>query len=275
MRGGTGPDAGAGVQRVVPSMARWPMRGRTVSKWLVVTLLLGLRVPPATDPPTVTYVTFKESPRPAFLAAVRAQARRAEVLAAVSRRRSLPVGARTGPPIATARIASLSVPAGPAVSAKLPFPAVAPHLPEDAPEPMKAHEVLPHVARGPRVSIATPPIRWPARGGLTSGFGLRWREEHKGIDIAAVEGAPIYAARAGRIVVAGWFGSYGLTVVIDHGSGLQTLYAHASAVLVRPGQQVKVGQLVARVGTTGFSTGPHLHFEFRVNGHPVNPLRYL
>lgn len=271
---GQGPDTGQEPRRVLRWTARWSMRGQTICRWLVVPLMLGLRAPPAMQTPTVTH---EEPPRAAFLVAVRAQARRAEVLASVSRRRPLPIAARAGALVATARPASLSIPVASVASLQVPL---VPHLPENAVQTVKGPEVLSHVPRrssapGPRVWLATPPIRWPARGGLTSGFGLRWREEHKGIDIAAVEGAPIYAARTGRIVVAGWFGTYGLTVVIDHGNRLQTLYAHASAVLVRPGQQVKAGQLVARVGSTGFSTGPHLHFEFLVNGRAVNPLRYL
>ncbi len=116
---------------------------------------------------------------------------------------------------------------------------------------------------------------WPARGLVTSRFGARWRRHHTGVDIAAPRGTPIHAARDGRVVRAGWYGGYGLVVVLDHGDGMETWYGHASAVLVRVGQEVRRGQVIGRVGCTGACTGPHVHFEVRVRGEPVNPLRYL
>ncbi|MDR7568631.1 MAG: M23 family metallopeptidase [Armatimonadota bacterium] len=116
---------------------------------------------------------------------------------------------------------------------------------------------------------------WPARGVLTSRFGRRWRRHHVGIDIAAPRGTPIHAARSGRVSYAGWYGGYGLLVVLDHGDGLETHYGHASRILVRPGQWVAQGQRIALVGCTGACTGPHLHFEVRVRGKPVDPIRYL
>ncbi len=116
---------------------------------------------------------------------------------------------------------------------------------------------------------------WPARGVLTSRFGSRWRRHHNGIDLAAPRGTPIYAARSGRVRYAGWYGGYGLLVVIDHGDGLETYYGHASRILVRPGQWVAQGQRIALVGCTGACTGSHLHFEVRVRGTPTDPLRYL
>lgn len=116
---------------------------------------------------------------------------------------------------------------------------------------------------------------WPARGVVTSRFGTRWRSHHSGVDIAAPRGTPIRAARDGRVVRAGWYGGYGLVVVLDHGDGMETWYGHASAILVRVGQVVERGQVIARVGCTGACTGPHVHFEVRVRGQPVNPLRYL
>jgi len=120
---------------------------------------------------------------------------------------------------------------------------------------------------------------WPAAGRITSGFGYRVhpisgdRRLHAGADIAAPTGAPIVAANAGTVAVAGPAGGYGLAVYLDHG-GIVTRYGHASAVLVRAGQRVERGQLIARVGSTGRSTGPHLHFEVRPGGAPVDPVAF-
>jgi len=119
---------------------------------------------------------------------------------------------------------------------------------------------------------------WPARGALTSPFGIRVhpifriRRLHTGVDIAAAWGSPVYAAAPGWVIYAGWFGGYGKIVLIDHGGGVSTLYGHLSAILVKPGSQVARGALIGRVGSTGYSTGPHLHFEVRLDGRPVNPL---
>jgi murein DD-endopeptidase MepM/ murein hydrolase activator NlpD len=123
---------------------------------------------------------------------------------------------------------------------------------------------------------------WPSGATtLTSYFGYRvhpifgTRKLHSGVDIGAPAGTPIYAAADGIVVTAGWTGGYGKAVIIDHGNGIATLYGHSSALYVSPGQPVKRGQLIAATGSTGFSTGPHLHFEVRVNGTPVDPLAYL
>ena len=116
---------------------------------------------------------------------------------------------------------------------------------------------------------------WPVSGPVTSGFGMRWGRMHEGIDIAASIGTPVHAAAAGTVIYASWMTGYGNLVVVDHGNGLATAYAHASALLVHVGQPVAQGQTVSLVGSTGNSTGPHLHFEVRVNGVAVDPLLYL
>jgi murein DD-endopeptidase MepM/ murein hydrolase activator NlpD len=116
---------------------------------------------------------------------------------------------------------------------------------------------------------------WPVNGTVVSGFGMRWGRLHEGIDVTAPSGTPIWAAAAGTIIHAGWLGGYGNLVVVDHGNGLATAYAHASAILVGVGQAVAQGEVVSLVGSTGNSSGPHLHFEVRVNGSAVDPLLYL
>jgi len=116
---------------------------------------------------------------------------------------------------------------------------------------------------------------WPVNGVVVSGYGMRWGRLHEGIDIAASTGTPIWAAASGTVIHSGWLGGYGNLVVIDHGNGLATAYAHASALLVGVGQSVSQGETVALVGSTGNSSGPHLHFEVRVNGVAVDPLLYL
>lgn len=116
---------------------------------------------------------------------------------------------------------------------------------------------------------------WPASGRVTSGYGPRWGRMHQGIDIGAPTGAPILAARPGTVIYAGTMRGYGNVVVIAHGSGLTTLYAHQSAILAGIGRQVTQGQQIGRVGCSGNCTGPHLHFEVRINGIPRNPRSYL
>jgi murein DD-endopeptidase MepM/ murein hydrolase activator NlpD len=115
---------------------------------------------------------------------------------------------------------------------------------------------------------------WPVNGVVTSGFGWRWGRMHEGIDIAAPTGTPIRAAASGSIIYAGYMGGYGNLVVIDHGNGLSTAYAHQSAIYIGGGS-VSQGTVIGAVGSTGNSTGPHLHFEVRVNGSAVDPMGYL
>ena len=121
----------------------------------------------------------------------------------------------------------------------------------------------------------------PVRGRLSSRFGIRFhpilrrRKLHTGDDLAARHGAPFKAARAGTVLWSGWKKAYGNTVIVDHGDGVCTLYGHASKLGVAAGQSVGAGQYLGNVGSTGWSTGPHLHFEVRKNGKPVNPRAYL
>ena len=123
----------------------------------------------------------------------------------------------------------------------------------------------------------TMPSIWPAAGFVSSPYGLRFdgTEFHQGIDIAADMGAPIVATADGVVTAAGWNGGYGNMVDVDHGGGIVTRYGHASAVAVTVGQQVRRGEVIAYVGSTGRSTGPHVHYEVRVDGQPVNPAGYL
>jgi murein DD-endopeptidase MepM/ murein hydrolase activator NlpD len=118
---------------------------------------------------------------------------------------------------------------------------------------------------------------WPTKGVLTSGYGRRWGRMHKGIDIAAPVGTPVVAVAPGVVVSAGWnSGGYGNLVEIQHPDGSLTLYAHNSRILVRRGQQVEQGQQISEMGSTGYSTGPHCHFEVHPSGRgAVNPMAFL
>lgn len=118
-------------------------------------------------------------------------------------------------------------------------------------------------------------LRWPVSGVLTSPFGMRWGRMHQGIDIAAPSGTPIVAAAGGTVFFSGEMAGYGNVILIDHGNGLVTVYAHQSRLGVGNGAWVSAGQTIGYVGSTGHSTGPHLHFETRVNGTAVDPMRYL
>jgi murein DD-endopeptidase MepM/ murein hydrolase activator NlpD len=116
---------------------------------------------------------------------------------------------------------------------------------------------------------------WPVNGPVTSPFGWRWGRMHEGIDIGVGSGTPIHAAASGRVVYAGWMSGYGNLVAIDHGRGISTAYGHQSSIAVSVGQIVSQGQTIGYVGCTGHCFGPHLHFEVRINGSPVDPLGYL
>ena len=138
--------------------------------------------------------------------------------------------------------------------------------------------------RASQQASSTPPIvppsgtgvlGWPVSGPVTSGFGLRWGRMHEGIDIAVSLGTPVRAAAAGAVIYADWLGGYGNLVVVDHGGGLSTAYAHNTSFAVSVGQAVAAGQVLSYSGSTGNSSGPHVHFEVRVNGNAVDPLGYL
>lgn len=129
--------------------------------------------------------------------------------------------------------------------------------------------------------LASKPSLWPTTGEVTSRFGSRnspggiGSNFHPGIDIANSVGTPIIATADGTVVSSGWSSGYGETIEIDHGNGITTLYGHNSQLVVHTGQSVKKGQLIAYLGSTGYSTGPHLHYEVRVNGTAVNPASFL
>jgi len=127
----------------------------------------------------------------------------------------------------------------------------------------------------PSTSPSSSGFIWPVNGPVTSPFGVRWGRMHTGIDIGVRYGTPIHAAASGNVIYAGWMDGYGNLVFIDHGSGLSTGYAHQSSIAVSNGQTVTQGQVIGYVGCTGHCFGPHLHFEVRVNGAPVDPLGYL
>ena len=131
----------------------------------------------------------------------------------------------------------------------------------------QAHSTVQHVSGAGLI--------WPVNAPITSPFGWRWGRMHEGIDLGAAYGSPIAAAAAGVVIYAGWEGGYGNLVVIDHGGGLATAYGHQSRIAVSVGQSVSQGETIGYVGSTGHSTGPHLHFEVRVNGQAVDPLGYL
>ncbi len=132
-----------------------------------------------------------------------------------------------------------------------------------------------------QVALHTIHFIWPVHGPITSPFGMRvdpvthqyWL--HTGIDIGVPEGTPVAAACAGTVLYSGWMTGYGNVVIIDCGSGISTLYAHAESLLVHEGEQVAQGQEIDLAGMTGWATGPHVHFEIRVNGTPINPAPYL
>lgn len=147
-------------------------------------------------------------------------------------------------------------------------------------EEVKQQELLRTIREKSDILAATPSIK-PTEGWYSSGFGWRTspftgkREFHKGVDISAPRGTPILSPAKGRVVYVGKKGGYGLMITIDHGGGTTTRYAHLHGASVKKGDRIGRGDVIAQVGNTGRSTGPHLHYEVRVNGVPVNPRRYI
>lgn len=144
-----------------------------------------------------------------------------------------------------------------------------------------ANLIRQRIAAANGIILGTGQMSIPTSGRITSRFGSRvhpvlgYRRFHGGVDFGAPYGTRITAADSGKVIFSGWYGGYGNSVIIDHGGGLTTLYAHASRLNVREGQAVVKGQSIAAVGSTGLSTGPHLHFEVRRNGSPVDPMGFL
>jgi hypothetical protein len=151
-------------------------------------------------------------------------------------------------------------------------------LSEQSPPPLKEKERPASLVRGKGAS-SNPSLRgdleWPLRGVLYTRFGRKGRDVHDGIDLAAPLGTPIRAARSGTVIYAGEQRGYGLIAIIEHANGLTTLYAHNRELKVKTGQRVGDGQVIATVGESGRTTGPHLHFEVRKEGVPVDPLDHL
>jgi murein DD-endopeptidase MepM/ murein hydrolase activator NlpD len=174
--------------------------------------------------------------------------------------------------------------------AQLPPPVVTPEPIEAAPEPEATPTVEPEPTPEPSATPAATPeptgggsgaLQWPIGGPVVSEFGMRVHpifgdtRMHTGLDIDANSGDPIGAAGSGSVIFAGWQEGYGNVVIIDHGGELSTVYAHMSALGAAVGESVNAGQTVGQVGSTGYSTGPHLHFEVRVDGTAVDPRQYL
>jgi len=142
------------------------------------------------------------------------------------------------------------------------------------------------IERSPEPAVAIPTVSVPSRMPLenavmTSGYGmrnhpvLRKRANHNGVDLAAPTGTPIYATADGIVERANYFGSYGNYIQIGHGNAIETRFAHLSRIIVKDGQEVRKGDLIGFVGSTGRSTGPHLHYEVRIDGTPVDPRPFM
>ncbi len=152
-------------------------------------------------------------------------------------------------------------------------------------EDVRLEEVLQQelivAVREKRTSLLSTPSIWPVEGYVSSSFGMRkspfgrGRAFHKGIDISQRRGTPVVATASGKVKQSGWDGAYGISVEIDHGIGIVTKYAHLQKSMVKVGQWLQRGEVLGLVGSTGRSTGPHVHYEVQVGGAPVNPMRYI
>ncbi len=155
---------------------------------------------------------------------------------------------------------------------------VAPVAPEDSPEPAPPKRALPPPPPKRAAAVVgrkDGSLQWPVRGVLYGRFGRKGNEPHDGIDLAAPAGTPVKTAGEGKVLFAGEQKGYGLIVIVEHPNGLITLYAHNRDLRVKAGQAVRAGQVVATVGDSGATSGPHLHFEVRQDGKPVDPLDHL
>jgi murein DD-endopeptidase MepM/ murein hydrolase activator NlpD len=139
-------------------------------------------------------------------------------------------------------------------------------------DPNEPSPTSPEELRGGRSRLD---LQWPLRGPITSGFGWRRGRFHAGIDLDAARGTPVRAAQAGRVVLSGWQRGYGNLVILDHGDGYETVYAHHRRNRIHEGEWVAKGGVIAEVGSSGNATAPHLHFEVRRAGEPEEPLRHL
>lgn len=154
-------------------------------------------------------------------------------------------------------------------------------LQQDAQQRERSLQALREILAQRQAQARVTPSIWPVHGEMTSGFGWRaspWGyggDWHPGMDIAVEYGTPVEATADGEVVFSGWYSGYGKLVQIDHGNGIVTLYGHNSTLVVETGQYVRKGQIIAYAGSTGASTGPHVHYEVRLNGTPVNPANYL
>lgn len=159
----------------------------------------------------------------------------------------------------------------PGATAPRPAEALNPPVP-----PSLASELSPEMAGPMPMSPPAPaPLAWPLRGVLYARFGMKGREPHDGIDLAAPVGTPVKTAAAGSVLFAGMQRGYGNLVIVEHPMGLVTVYAHNRDLRVKTGQRVREGQVIATVGESGRTSGPHLHFEVRQQGVPVDPMRLL
>jgi murein DD-endopeptidase MepM/ murein hydrolase activator NlpD len=180
--------------------------------------------------------------------------------------------AAAAPHPSTSTSTSTSATASTSTGARQPHRELSSHTPAPVPAPVTAPASL---TPRPKTDDGTSRLAWPLKGVLYGRYGVRGGRRHDGIDIAAPEGTTVSAAGAGTVIYAGEQTGYGAIVIVRHDAGLVTLYAHNSRLLVDEGSKVRRGEPIARVGQTGRTTGPHLHFEVREGTRPRNPLLYL